>query len=138
MATYFLLSLGCHSKQYCDEHSLTDAVFFLYLSYLSFPHHVLDLISLQCVPRTLIGKEAKPRLDKSFDESMILFDDVVQVLDVPQFAPFWNGTRRFHLLEGFGVGCVFIDRNDARSGGMKCSERFREEAFGRVTHLVED
>jgi hypothetical protein len=37
MTTYFLLSLGCHSKQFSDEHYLTKAVSFVHPSHLSFP-----------------------------------------------------------------------------------------------------
>ena len=62
---------------------------------------------------------------------MILFDDIVQVLDLPQFTPFWNGSFRLQFVEGLWIGGVFIDGDHARSGGMRRSQRFREEAFGR-------
>ena len=37
------------------------------------------------VPGGLKGKEAQPGFDTSFDEAVILFDDVVEILDLPQF-----------------------------------------------------
>ena len=44
----------------------------------------------------------------------------------------------FDLLERFRIGGVFIHRDHARCARMRRSQRFREEAFGRVTHLGED
>jgi hypothetical protein len=63
---------------------------------------------------------------------MILFDNIVQVLDLPQFTPFWNGSFRLQFALGLWIGGVFIDGDHARSGGMRRSQRFREEAFGRL------
>ena len=37
------------------------------------------------VPGGLKGKETQPGFDASFDEPMILFDNVVEVFDLPQF-----------------------------------------------------
>ena len=81
MKAHFLLSLGGHSKQASDERNLTHDVPFFDATHLPFPDHVHDLISLQSSPRALERKEAQPRFDASFDEAMILFDNVVQVLD---------------------------------------------------------
>lgn len=76
-----MLSLGSHSKQAGDERHLTHDVPLFYTAHLPFPHHVHHLISLQGSPRRLEGKEAQPRFDASFDEAVILFDDVVEVFD---------------------------------------------------------
>ena len=73
MKAHFLLSLGGHSKQASDECNLTHDIPFFDATHLPFPHHVHDLISLQSSPRALERKEAQPRFDASFDESMILF-----------------------------------------------------------------
>ncbi len=131
MKAHFLLSLGCHSKQASDERNLTHDVPFFDATHLPFPDHVHDLISLQSSPRALERKEAQPRFDASFDEAVILFDDVVQVLDLPQFTRFWNDALGFELTDGLGIGRIFIDRDHTRGGGMRRSQRFREEAFGR-------
>jgi hypothetical protein len=61
---------------------------------------------------------------------VILFDNVVEVLDLPQFTPFWNGSLGFQLTDGLGIGRIFIDRDHTRGGRMRRSQRFREEAFG--------
>ena len=76
-----LLSLGSYCKQASDERHLPHDVSFSHATSLPFPHHVHHLISLQGSPRPLKGKEAHPCFDEPFDETMILFDDVVQILD---------------------------------------------------------
>ena len=45
---------------------------------------------------------------------MILLDEIMEVLPLPQFAMVWQVPFRFQLLESFGIGRVFINRNDAR------------------------
>ncbi len=59
-----------------------------------------------------------------------MFDDVVEVLDLPQVTPFWNGSLCFQLTDGLGIGRICIDSEHTRGGGLRCSERFREEGFG--------
>src|SRR5713101_3975850 len=61
---------------------------------------------------------------------MILFDEVVEVFTLPQFTRVWKNPFRFQFLESFWIGWVFINGDDARSDGMSCNKRFREEAFG--------
>ena len=62
--------------------------------------------------------------------AMILLDDVVKILALPQFASVWHHPLRFQFLECFWIGRIFINRNDARNAGMSRSKGFREEAFG--------
>ena len=64
---------------------------------------------------------------------MILLDEVVEVLILPQFTRIWQDPFRFELLESFGIGSVLINGDDVRSAGMRHSQRFREEAFGRLS-----
>src|SRR5260370_37221942 len=64
---------------------------------------------------------------------MILFDEVVEVFALSQFTRLWHNPFRLQLLERFGIGRVFINCDDARSAGMRCSKRFREETFGSVS-----
>ena len=49
---------------------------------MPFPNHVHHLVPLQRSPRRLEGKEAQSWLDQSFDEAMILLDQVVEILDL--------------------------------------------------------
>jgi hypothetical protein len=75
------LGLGCHSKQAGDEGDLPAGVCFAHPSDLSLAHHVQDFVSLQCSLCRLEGKETHPWLDQPLDEAMVLFDDVVEILD---------------------------------------------------------
>jgi hypothetical protein len=92
---------------------------------LPFPHHVHDFVSLEGSPRGLEGKEAHPRLRQSLDEAMILFDQIVEVLALPQFHVVRQGASRFEISYGFGIRHVFID-SDHMWGRLGSS--MREEA----------
>ncbi len=74
-------------------------------------------------------KEAHPQLDEPFDVAMILLDDVVKILPLPQFASVWQNPLRFEFFESLWIGHVFINGDNARSTSMGRSKRFREEAF---------
>src|SRR5215472_7347835 len=67
-----------------------------------------------CSPRGFQGEEARSRLDQSFDEAVILPDQVVEVLDLPQFTGWRNDPGCLEFRAGFGRGGVFIDPDDAR------------------------
>jgi hypothetical protein len=56
----FLFSLGSRSKQAGDTCRLLHAVSFFSATYLTFPKHVHDLISLQGSPSGLERKETHP------------------------------------------------------------------------------
>src|SRR6266536_2452393 len=124
-----LFSLNSHSKQACDKSRLFYAISFFYATHLTFPEHVHRSISLQGSPGRLERKEAHPELDEPFHEAMILLDQVVEVLPLPQFTRIWQDPFRFQLLESFRISYVFINRDDARSANMRRSQRFREEGF---------
>ena len=75
-----LFNLDSYSKQAGDECHLLHAVSFFYATDLPFPEHIDRFISLQGAPRGLERKEAHSELDKSFDEAMILLNEVVEVV----------------------------------------------------------
>ncbi len=79
--SHLLFSLGCHCKQAGDERNLPQTVSFFDAAHLPFPDHVPDLIALQGSPRRFERKEASPRFDASFDEAVILFDQIVEIFD---------------------------------------------------------
>ena len=91
------------------------------------------MASYPCNVRHAVSNEKKPipSLTKPFDEAVILLDEVVEVFALPQFTSIWHDPFRFQLLESFRIGRVFIHGDDARCAGMRRSQRFREEAFGR-------
>lgn len=80
-----MLRLGCHSKEAGDDGNLPGNVSFPHPSHLSLPNHVHHLVSLQRSPCRFKGKEAHPRLDQAFDKTMVLFHQVIEVFDLPQF-----------------------------------------------------
>jgi hypothetical protein len=116
MQPLFLLGLSCHSKQLCDEGDLPGAVSFAHPSDLSFTKHVHDLVPLERSPCHLNGKEAQPQFDQPFDEAVGLFDQVLQVFDLPQLDRFGKHASGFQVCNGLGVGRVFIHIDHARSG----------------------
>src|SRR5438034_1185546 len=64
------------------------------------------------------SKRSPPRFDASFDEPMLLLDDSVEILHLPQFTPFWNGSFRLQFVEGLWIRRVFSDGDDPRSGAL--------------------
>jgi hypothetical protein len=86
MPSLFLFSLGTDSKQFSDEGRLASSISFTHFSHVSFPEQIHDFISLKCSPCRLERKESQPWLHQSFDEAMVLFDQIVQILALPQFA----------------------------------------------------
>lgn len=99
------------------------------LSDLSLAHHAHDFVSLQCSTCRLEGKETHPWLDQPLDEAMILFDDVVEILDLPQFRAFRQDRTRFEVSHRFGIGCMLIhvDHTKDRRDGVAVSRSHRRD-----------
>jgi hypothetical protein len=67
------------------------------------------LISLERVPSRLKRKEAHSSLDQPFDEAGILFDNSIEMLLLPHFTRFWNGSFGFQFVVGFGIRRIFVN-----------------------------
>jgi hypothetical protein len=129
------LGLGRHSKQAGNEGDQPADVSFAHPSDLPLAYRVQDLVSLQCSLCCLEGKEAHPWLDQPLDEAMVLFDDVVEILDLPQFHAFRQDPTRFEVGHRFGRGCMLIHVDDTGAdvvvgsagpvGGTTCSSTGR-------------
>ena len=78
--------LCSHLEQPVDELHLSPNIRAAHPPHLPLPNHVHGLVSLDCSPRRV--KLAKPLLGlhPSFDRSMVLLQDIVQVLDRPMSA----------------------------------------------------
>jgi hypothetical protein len=50
---------------------------------------------------SLETKRTRARFDQSFEETMILFNNVVEVYDLSQFTPFGNSAFSLGFIEGF-------------------------------------
>jgi hypothetical protein len=96
--SYFLFSLGSHSKQARDECHLLHAVSFFHAMYLTFPEHIHGFISAASV-RQAVSNEKKPipSLTSRLMRAMILFDEVIEIRALPQFTRVWHEPFRFEL-----------------------------------------
>ena len=79
-----------------DELNLSPNIRSAYLPRLPLPDHVHCLVSLDRSPRRLEFTKALLGLHSSFDRSMILLQDVVQVLDRPVAATAPQDSFFFH------------------------------------------
>jgi hypothetical protein len=113
---HLLLSLDCYSKLAGDERNLLHDVSFFHTTHLSFPHHVHHFISAIPVRQT-VSKEKKPSpgLTRRQDEAVILLNNVVQVLNLPQFDCLGKRTESFQVCNGFGISGIHIDSDYPRS-----------------------
>ena len=72
-------SFSAQSKDLIEEQDQSQHIPFGQPPYLAFPDHVHYLVSLDRPPGAVKGSEPLAGVDSSFDRSMILFHDVVQV-----------------------------------------------------------
>ena len=102
-----------HFEQLVDALNLSPNIRTAHPSRLSLLDHVHSLVSLDGSPRRL--KFAKPLLGfhASFDRSMILFHDVVQVLDRPVAATVSQDSFLFHSCNRRAVEACLIGVDDA-------------------------
>ena len=91
-------------------------------------------ISLERVPSPLKRKEAHSSLDQLFDEAEILFNNNIEMLLLPQFTRFWNGSFGFQFVVGFGKCSTMLLLNEQHPC---CSEQKEECCCSKnqpVTH----
>jgi hypothetical protein len=120
----FLFSLGGHSKQVGDEGDLLADVSFVHSLHLPFSDPMHCFLSLECFPCRVEGKEAHAWFDQTFDETVILFNQVIQVFNLPEFNQCRKDSAGFELDNGLGIGCVLLHVDHARSC-ILCFERCR-------------
>ncbi len=60
-------------------------------------------------------KEAQSRCGQPFDEAVVLFNEVGQVVDVSEFNRRGKDSAGFQVCNGFGIGRVLIYVDDAGS-----------------------
>jgi hypothetical protein len=98
---------------------------------LPFADHVYSLVSCNrsrsCVElaKALLGPHS------SFDRSMILLQDIVQILDRSMPAAATQSSFRFHCGNRRAVESGLISVDDARLRMRGVAERLAEQAFGR-------
>jgi hypothetical protein len=104
--------LDDYSKQLGNSCDLASHIPFFHALHLPFSDDVHHLKSLQCSPSRLEGEKAHSRFRQPFDEPMILFDEVIQIFDLPQFHMLRQHSSGFELGNDFGRGRVFVDSDD--------------------------
>src|SRR5256885_9256006 len=122
-----LFSLDGNSKECSNQFDLPFHIAFCHPLYLSLPDHVHDLVALQGSPRRLEREKAHPRLRQAFNEPVILLDQIVEIFHLSQFTVCGKVPFRLKPIEGFGVGCVFVNSDDARCHGMSCGKGCEKE-----------
>ena len=77
--------------------------------------------------------DAEHRTKPELDRSVILLDQVVQVLYGPQFTAFWQCALLLELAHRFRVGWVLVDVYDTRTYRVAGPESFAEEALSSLS-----
>src|ERR1035438_7906200 len=72
--------LGCQIEKAVDKLNLTKKIISCHPSNLPLPDHVDCFVALNCLPSCLKFSEALFGVHSTFDGSMILFQNVVQIL----------------------------------------------------------
>jgi len=116
-----LFSLGGSFEELSDQCGLPFHISFCHALHLSLSDHVHDLEPLQRAPRRFEREKAHPWLRQTFDEPMILLDEIVEVLYLPQLDRFWKYSGGFELSNSLGIGRIFIHIDHARDllGSMR-------------------
>ena len=73
-------SSGGNLEEALHESNLSANVAFPDSFNLALPDHICDLIAADGPPRRVETEEAESGIDSAFDESVILLDDVIEVL----------------------------------------------------------
>src|ERR1019366_7212321 len=98
---------------------------------LPLPDHVHRLGSLDRSPGRLELTKALLGLHSSFDRSMILLQDVVQVLPRSMAAAAAQSSLLFHCCNGRAIEAGLIGVDDTGLGMRWIAEGLAEQAFGR-------
>jgi hypothetical protein len=124
--------LGCQIEEIVDELNLTKKIISCHPSSLPLPDHVDCFIALNRSPSCLEFSEALLGVHSTFDGSMILFQNVVQVLH--RSVPTALAQRPF-LLTVRDRGAVYrrqISVDHSRLGMGPIAERLAKQPLGSI------
>lgn len=129
------LRLGGHAEESCNEITLSPYIVCWSVQNLSFADHRHHFIASNCLRGSYKALEAQTRPDQTLDAPVILLNDVVQELHLPEFGetPELSGT--LHSLRRYRIGGILVDRDSPRIDCMCLRQGFPEEALGssRIT-----
>ena len=95
--------LGCQLEKAVDEPNLSKKIISCHPSNLPLPHHVDRFVALNRSPSRLEFSKTLLGIHSTFDGSMILFEDVIQVLHRSVSTA---GAQRLFLLAARNRGAV--------------------------------
>src|SRR3954451_1843876 len=119
-----------YAKQSSNEVALSAHVIRWCTYDLSLADHCHRLIACDRLVGRLEALEAQPRPDQPLDAPVILLDNVIQKLHLPEFGkpPELAGT--FHSLRRNWIGSVLVDRDGPRIDRVWLPQGLPEEAPG--------
>ncbi len=121
---------GGNVEQRLNEGSLGDNVVSADPFYLSFSHYRQNFITNQGASRGSEPLEAEAGADQPLYSPVILFHDVIEILDLPQFGEAPEPLVLLHVGHRLGIGGVLVDRDGAWIDRVRPSQCFPEEALG--------
>ncbi len=122
---------GGNLKKAGDEGRLCPDVGTIDVVDLSLPDHRHRLVAGQRPSGSSQAAEAEPRPNQPFDPPVVLLDDVVQILALPQTREAPQFTRSLHLRRRARIGRILVHRDRARVYGVRLRQRLAEEPLGR-------
>ena len=125
-------SLHGQSEHLVDQPRLTDHVALRHPPRLSLAERMHHLDTADGPPRRGELLEPQHRPGAAFDESMVLLDDVVQILALAERRTWSEQSLVFDGLERDRVGGVLVHVHDARGRRMRRTDRLAEERDGRI------
>ena len=125
-------SASCsHLEQLVDELNLSPNIRTAHPPRLPLPDHVHCLVSLDRSARRVEFTKALLGLHSSFDRSMILLQDIVQVLDRPVATTASQNSFFFHSWNRRAVEACLIGVDDAGMRMRWIAESLAKQPFGR-------
>ena len=124
--------LGDEFEQLADEADLTSDIIALHPPNLSLPDHIHRFVPLNRPSRGMKFAKALFGIDSALDRSMVLFQDVVQVLHRPM--PTSPPERSFllYVWDRRAVDRRQVGVDDPWLGMGAITQRFAEQPFGRI------
>jgi type I restriction enzyme M protein len=126
------LFLGGQPEQLSDEPDLGPNIIAPHPPNLPLPDHIHRLISLNRSPSRMKFPEALLSVDPAFDGSVILLDDVVQVLDGSMMTSAAKYSLLLNSRDGRGVDRRQIRIDDARLRMRRGAQSLAKQPFGSV------
>jgi hypothetical protein len=84
-------------------------------------------------PRRFNRKQTHPSFRQPFEKAVILLDQIIEILDLPQFASLWDMSFCFEFGKRFWVGSIYVDVDHPGFAGKRDRKRCEKEALGGLS-----